>query len=388
MLRFFVKVIIVSDGNVSTVSLLSQVFEELEDVESLDKVLLQNIKPSSLNNSICVFCRNCLPGYGDFSRFLKSQNIPYIYYIDDNLWELKGNSPLEEYHSHPLVIESLNSFVKNASLVVASTKRLESYISRLGLNNNIVTLPNFVDSKVFDSNRLTDVSKHSKLRIGYAGSAKKVAFEPVLSALSKLQDGGYDFELEFVGFNPATKEIDFKYFEFFSSYDKYISFVKSRKWDLALAPIHDDFFSSFKTDNKYREYSALSIPAVYSNLPPYNEVIIDQHTGFLADNDSESWKNKIKLAITDSSLRKSVQRNAHDYVAKNYNLENVKQKWASVILLDEYVTPNRLHHLPGLFFLKQRVRLFVFLVFRLISLTKNEGLGVAASKLFNYFFRR
>ena len=381
------KINIISDGDVSTVLLLFQVFKQIDGVDVVNEIRLQNLKLSSLANSLCVFCRNCLPGYDEFPKYLKSRNIPYIYYLDDNLWELKGDTPIEKYHSHPLVLKSLMSFVENASLVIVSTRRLEDYIVRLGINNSVTTLPNFIDLKYFDLKPSAETPRKEQIRIGYAGSAKQKAFEPVLTALTELKEEGYEFGLEFIGFKPSTNKISFKYYRFMPSYGDYISLVKSRDWDLALAPFETDYFWSFKSDNKYREYSALSIPAIYSNMAPYNEVIIDGHNGFLADANSLSWKEKIRTAITNQKLRKKIATNSRIDIVKKYDLNLAKNKWSEVIIDEIYITPKYLNSTFFWYFLHKNLKLYWFLFCRFLSLVRDEGVFAAMSKLYNYLFR-
>lgn len=381
------KINIISDGNISTVSLLEQVLKGISPSVTINKIPLQNLNFSLLFDSLCIFCRNCLPGYDDIPKLLKKNGVPYIYYIDDNLWELKGESAIAKYHSHPLVLTSLTAFVENASLVITSTKRLEEYIRNSGFNDEVITLPNFVDFSTFDKVQMVKIREKKTLTIGYAGSAKEKAFQPVLNALSELKDEGYEFLLEFVGFRPKDKRLDFEYFPFMHSYEDYIFLVKSRGWDLALAPFEEDYFWSFKTDNKYREYSALSLPAIYSNVTPYNMTIIDGINGLLVDNSVDSWKIGLKRAMTDELLRATICVNSERDVRNRYDLNIVKDAWSEVIIKDRYIVRQRLYFSSRWLKIVQKIKLHFFLIGRFINLMKSEGGTVAVLKVINYLRR-
>lgn len=329
---------IISDGEITTIFLLRQVFENMKDVSNVNILYLQDVSTDDLSNRINVFCRNCNPGFNWLPKFLKRKNIPYIYYIDDNLWELNDGTILADYHSSPEVLNSLSEFVKYASVVIASTKKLEEYITDKSMNasNKVISLPNFIDFSKFSFSNDQQPNQKKNFRIGYAGSAKQKAFDPVLSALQEIRDLGWDFSVEFVGFEPKTKlKIDQKY-SYQSSYEKYVSLVKERNWDLALAPFLDDYFWSFKTDNKYREYSALKIPAIYSDVEPYSRVISEGINGFLSKNDITSWKNKILSILKGDFDLESIAERASNDVRLKYDITKISQIWSEQVNFKQF----------------------------------------------------
>lgn len=333
------KINIIADGNITTTSLLKQIFITFNGIDEINILYLDKIKLTQLTDSINIFCRCSLPYHGWISEHMIVHNIPYVFYIDDNLWELKGSSLLAQYHSSPQVLESLNLFVKNASIVITSTPKLKKYIvnNKYARSNNVIDLPNFVDFNIFDNIHKLSTEKKSCFRIGYAGSEKQEAFTPVLAALKELRSDGYKFELEFVGFKPKTDIQINNFFEHNESYLEYVKLVKEREWDLALAPFLDDYFFSFKTDNKYREYSALKIPAIFSNLEPYNDVITDGVNGFLADNTIDSWKNKIRNAIDGNVNLSVISESSYLDVKFKYNIESVSYIWQKSLNKSEFI---------------------------------------------------
>lgn len=329
---------IISDGNVSTINLLVQIFSSIKSVGIVKVIYISDLSIEDLLGKVNVFCRNCNPVFSWLPIFLRRKRIPYIFYIDDNLWELNDGSILASYHSSPQVIRSLNNFSLNADLIITSTPKLAEYLRTVRGNycNNIITLPNFVDFSKFPSNKKQRRDKR-KFRIGYAGSAKAEAFEPVFSALEDIRNLGWDFDIEFVGFAPETKfKIDRQY-PYQDSYEKYVSLVHRRDWDLALAPFLDDYFWSFKTDNKYREYSALNIPAIYSNLEPYSCVISDGVNGLLSNNDAVSWRNKLLSVLKGAINLNEMSYAAYNDVKNRYDISTVSKQWEEQLDLHLFI---------------------------------------------------
>lgn len=327
------KINIIADSDIATTSLLKQLFIKFNEVHEVKILYLNKLNLNQLNSSLNVFCRCCLPNHGWISEFMNRYNMPYVFYIDDNLWELRGNSILAQYHSSPEVLKSLDAFVQHASMVITSTSKLRQYIVNENHAHecNVIDLPNFVDFDMFDKIQQKLPEKGRTFRIGYAGSPKQEAFSHILSALKELRDEDYKFELEFVGFTPETDLYINESFEYKDNYQEYVKLVKKRGWDLALSPFLDDYFWSFKTDNKYREYSAFKIPGIYSDVEPYNEVISDGINGFLADNTMSSWKVKIKSVLDGKVDLTLVSKNAYDDVKMKYDIVNVIAIWEKCV---------------------------------------------------------
>lgn len=386
---------IISDGDITTNSLLRQVFENMESISKVNIFYLEDISPHDFLNGVNVFCRNCNPNYHWIPKFLSQKKIPYIFYIDDNLWELNDGSILADYHSSPEVLSSLNKFVKYASLVITSTKKLEEYLIDKGINKKckVISLPNFIDfSKFSISSNRNNLSDKKKFRIGYAGSAKQKAFEPVLCALKEIRNLGWDFSIEFVGFEPKTElKIDQK-FSYQDTYEKYVSLVKSRNWDLALAPFLDDYFWSFKTDNKYREYSALKIPAIYSDLEPYSSVVSEGVNGFLSRNDVDSWRNKVLSILKGEFDLERIAERAYNDVLIKYDISRVSKIWENKVDFTYFligdIKLNTYEHIYWYVRRKSSVLYFIFLFKIFFISLRRDGVYCTFNKSIRFLKRK
>jgi glycosyltransferase involved in cell wall biosynthesis len=94
--------------------------------------------------------------------------------------------------------------------------------------------------------------------------------------------------------------------------------------DIGVAPLVDDEFNRCKSSLKWSEYASMKIPAVCSDLPPY-QCIEDGKDGFLAK-DEDAFVEKLSRLIDDEVLRREMGENAYNRNLRDFNLEkNVVQ---------------------------------------------------------------
>ena len=77
---------------------------------------------------------------------------------------------------------------------------------------------------------------------------------------------------------------------------------------------------------KYFEYTALGLPAIFSNILPYKGVVEDGKTGLLASS-SEVWLEKLSKLVESPGLRQKILQNAQEDVNQNYWLSNHTDEW-------------------------------------------------------------
>jgi len=73
----------------------------------------------------------------------------------------------------------------------------------------------------------------------------------------------------------------------------------------------------------------MGIPAVYSRISPYSDVIEDGSDGMLAAT-PEEWFEKIELLIRDANLRQQIVKNAQAKVQQRWLMREHGAEWQSV----------------------------------------------------------
>lgn len=119
----------------------------------------------------------------------------------------------------------------------------------------------------------------------------------------------------------------------------YPSKLKECAFDLAIAPLAETSFNQGKSDLKIKEYAALGIPVVATNMKPYSESVKDGFTGFLASTAKE-WYDSLELLINDKELRErqgkniyrwhrqnTIDKHIHEWMQFYGRVASVKYKW-------------------------------------------------------------
>lgn len=115
--------------------------------------------------------------------------------------------------------------------------------------------------------------------------------------------------------------------------------LKNLGFDIGIAPLRDNGFTRGKSNLRWLEYSALSIPSVCSNIEPFKNiqrgvtgllVNDNDNLGFLA-NDEKEWVDKLSILIENESWRKDIGRNAYNEVLKNYNISEISNEYYQIL---------------------------------------------------------
>jgi len=99
--------------------------------------------------------------------------------------------------------------------------------------------------------------------------------------------------------------------------------------DIAIAPLENNYFNSFKSTCKYLEYSVNKIPGVYSGWF-YKTAVRDGVNGFTADTEDE-WVEKLSRLIESKDLRDEIVQSAYDDVVNEQNIDKNLHSWREFI---------------------------------------------------------
>jgi glycosyltransferase involved in cell wall biosynthesis len=100
--------------------------------------------------------------------------------------------------------------------------------------------------------------------------------------------------------------------------------------DIAIAPLEDKEFNRNKSSVKFYEYSALKIPSVVSNVPPYADEVQEKVNGLLFKTPDE-FMRKVSALIDDPLLRRELGENAYAWVKEHRDVRVIAKDWVEVI---------------------------------------------------------
>ncbi|SCY46638.1 Glycosyltransferase involved in cell wall bisynthesis [Butyrivibrio hungatei] len=270
----------------------------------------------------------------------------WIWYIDDNYDAIKfsGDGIIDHVSVKNDLYERMFS---KADCTIVNNRTI--YELGRKITPNIRLLPTY---QILDSNFNSDNEKGC-ITFGFMGTLGRDGdFTNVTRAIVKIiEKYGDKIKVEFIGYIP--KELDsysnVEHFEFINDYMSFRKFFVSRHWDFALAPLKDSEFNNSKTNNKYREYSSMRIPAIYSDISTYNKCVEDHYNGLLVRDTVDEWFDAMDELVLNSKLRIQLAEKAYEDIQKNYSIysyadrlldaiyENCASKTSEKYLADEEV---------------------------------------------------
>lgn len=255
-----------------------------------------------------------------------------IYYLDDDL--LGINEHIYSYNRSYLEREdiqhNIRTIMERSHILWTSSERIYKRYSEQFDQANVLITPAMLldDKKVVWEDR-------ECLTLGFAGGIdhrnyyESMLGEPLRQIMSRYAN---KVKIEIFGFMPfALYYLPITHRPYAEDYEDYMRTMKSLKWDIAVAPLPDTAFHRCKHFNKYLEYGALGIPGIYSNVPPYSDIVTDRENGLLVQNSIRDWYLAIEALIKDKTLRRKMSEHAYQQLAKHYTLEQVAKQIEQIL---------------------------------------------------------
>jgi glycosyltransferase involved in cell wall biosynthesis len=269
---------------------------------------------------------------------LRSNGTPFLYATDDDLLDLHRDRPWDLPAGAELRA-AVCLLARRAAGVVVSTEALRERMR--GLNGNVVTVPNFLDERLFGPPPEPSPPQ-DPLVVGYMGTRThdgdlRMVLRPLRDLL---RAAGARVRLEVVGVAadeplaamfeglPATR-LDPGADEAYPRFPGWMR--RTLRWDFAIAPLEDGPFTRCKSDLKYLDYGALGIPGVFSDVRPYRESVRHGETGLLVPNEPDAWAAALETMAFDDALRARLAAAAKAEVHGTRMLATNAQRWVPVL---------------------------------------------------------
>ncbi|HHQ4453082.1 TPA: hypothetical protein ACSP0N_003730 [Aeromonas veronii] len=325
----------------------------------------------------------------DLVKRLCINKVPFAYYIDDNFWEIKGNTPLAKYYQHPIIRDGLKYIVGHASMVLCNSVPLADYIRERYTKRVSVVPP------MFDFNLLEGVHSYGgeEIRIGFAGSSSRLKDINFLkSVIPEILKKYPSVVFEFAGVMPEGIQTSdrVRYFKPVSNYAEYISFQYSRGWKIGLAPLLGSESDCYKTNNKFREYSACYTAGIYSDSLSYKGSLKDNVNGLVCYSlNPQEWLLAISSLLDDAALRDRLAHTAHEFVKKHYDVNIISMAWHNTLLAASNVPPKPESKIIPLvsFYKRFKWQLFLYKL-RAEDVYKNRGGTGLVKHMLNFLYRK
>lgn len=253
-------------------------------------------------------------------------DIPLVYEIDDNIYDVSKNSPAYQYWFPGSPLKDIAElFMRNVDAITVSTENLVDVYKQF--NDNIYVLPNCQDPEAWK--RIKRRGGNDKIVIGWAGGYThyddlKVIARPIKRILRNYPNVEFRIMGTLPDFLDKVDGVKFRTDGVHCT--QWPKKLAELNFDIGLAPIVERPFNAGKSNIKWQEYAMLEIPTVASNFGPYKSI---EHgvDGLLANNNEYSWELQITKLIEDEELRRRLGEAAKQSVLANYNIEKNIGQW-------------------------------------------------------------
>ena len=256
--------------------------------------------------------------------------IKHITDLDDNLFEVDKMNPVYlRYYPDSVDLKNATIMIQDSQFISVSTPHLKNVVDRVRGRKDSVLLPNYANLEAYkyDKDKVPDNSPD--IIVGYQGSSTHYSdlFKTgVMDAMRRLMNEYSELKFYIIGM--GTEDI----YQYLPKERVILEGGERdhknwrKKWqelpiDIGIAPLTDTSFNRAKSSIKYYEYAMRKIPAVYSFVNSYTQVVLENRTGLLAV-DTLSWYYKIKRLIDSKKLRKQIGEASFKDVKKKYNIKN------------------------------------------------------------------
>lgn len=302
-------------------------YKTFEKRNFLTKILYYVLKCDTL------FCfRSCSPKALAIARLAKRLGKRVVWSSDDDLLSLDLNNPAGGRHARPKIRGATERLISESDLLWLHSSHVEKRLKELCPFTVVSPVPPPAKPKC-----LSD-KPPGIIRIGHIGDfTHSNELNVLVGAINRLSKSAttLHWQFDFLGFTPPEirHHPNVRSIDYITGLDQFHTWLARADWDIGVAPLSSTPFNIGKTDNKYRTFAAFGISGIYSNTPPYSDVVSNEKNGLLCDFSSEDFFRAIVRLLDDSHLRKLVKESAFALIHETHNeariIDNYRRFFAS-----------------------------------------------------------
>lgn len=296
------------------------------------KSIFETSDKDILENDIVVLQRDCPPNAIRLIKTAKKYNRIVIFEIDDLLIDIP------DFLSHHRLSDDAKKRIEwvmqNADAISTSTERLATRLS--AYNKRVFITPNYYAPLIDNINSTpphpTADDKKTHLIIA---ASDTVTLDPIIPALQTITTEYRDlYAIHCIG--PICKTLKSKNIPHTSvdimPQKEFYTYLRSLPNPIGIIPLDNSEFSQCKSAVKYFDYSALQIPTICSQTPPYSDVILNGRTGILSPNETKHWVDAI-LKLRDQVTHQNVSKAGADHTRANFSIAQNTKAWSELLSL-------------------------------------------------------
>lgn len=268
---------------------------------------------------------------------IQRRGLPLLIEIDDDVWHIGKHNPAYGYWQQRAVRDLFLSALDRADAILVSTPALAEQVRAHTGRADAVVAYNHLNDAVWGDDVLRHYTRKpdplGRVVIGWQGSpTHEQDFGVVVGALRRVLDAYPHAVLRLFGSVPSCVRgtIIPQRFEYAKGvpFEAYPLMLKGMQFDIMLAPLAPSVFNESKSNIRWLEASALSLPTVASDVGPYR-IITHGETGLVARTEDE-WVEHLSALIESEDLRRRIGAAAFETVWRDWGHDRV-EVWADAL---------------------------------------------------------
>lgn len=332
-----IKLLIIGHREVS-----STYIDALQPCKSLTKEKLiefswkepGQVEQQDISSTDCVYIvRSFESGNLPVLEWLKQEQKPLICSWDDNFFILPAETPLGQICCQTEFRRVMEQFLRECSLIMASTSPLATF-SRMMNPNVMEAIYGLKPPFHLDKSDVFNQASTDKVRIGYFGANLGINGPFIVEALKEVKRRYQNrIILEMIGLRPSQEALDLcdVFFDPIWNIDDALCFLKSRGWDIGLAPLEDIEFNKSRQATKFRDYAWCGAAIIASDVPTYRRTMINGIHGLLVKNTPEAWVKAMAYLIENAEERQFLIRGARLLLEAVHMQDKTIASWYQLI---------------------------------------------------------
>jgi glycosyltransferase involved in cell wall biosynthesis len=247
----------------------------------------------------------------------------------DDYWYLGTGHILYDSWEHNNVTDVMLDYIQNADILTTTHERLATEIERL--NKSVHILPNAIPGgfEQFNVNKI----QSDKVRLMWQGSIthgldmqllmmpmKRVASDKLLANKINMVYGGNvpGITDRMVSAFTCGLKLNSILYEGMKPTEYYQIYNNA---DIAIIPLIENRFNSFKSNLKVLEAAYAGIPVIASQVNPYLNIPFVKYVS-----NQKDWYNSIKELVNDEAMQIDLGTNLKDYCDNHYNFTTINNQ--------------------------------------------------------------
>ena len=224
----------------------------------------------------------------------------------------------ENFYIKNFLSSKISYLMKMSEGVIAGNSYIENYAKNSGAKKTLI-LPTVIDIEHYGVEG-KKLNNSKNFTIGWIGSPSTSKYLEIIKEPLARLGKKVPITLYLVGasnFHKLNiKNIKIIYVDWSEKNEQ----KALKEFDVGIMPLYDQPWDKGKCAFKLIQYMASYLPVVASNVGMNNELIVEQGTGFTAQNSNE-WFDSLSKIYSNQNLRKTMGLNGRKLIERDYTIQ-------------------------------------------------------------------